>query len=356
MSKNPCFIIAEAGVNHNGSLAMAKRLIDAAVDAKADAVKFQTFHAEKLVTGVAPKADYQLENTRGDESQWEMLKKLELSDDDHRKLFHYCSEKKIVFMSSPFDEESVDFLHELGMKIFKVGSGELTNKPLLQHIARKGRPMIVSTGLAYLEEVARAVQWIAEARKEAVEEMNSSDQDQDFFYPLVLLHCVTEYPALPEEVNLRAIRTMQEAFHLPVGYSDHTLGTDIAIAASTMGAVVVEKHLTLAHDMEGPDHKASSEPQELVALVKGVRNVEAAMGDGIKKPSSREESLRAIVRRSLVAARNLMVGEILSASDVAVKRPGVGIAPEFRDAVMGKKVVRNIDYNDAILWEDLRDA
>lgn len=351
---NKTFIIAEAGVNHNGSLDMAFQLIDVAVAAGADAVKFQTFKAEMLVTETAAKAAYQIENTGSNESQFEMLKKMELSVDDHRKLLAYCKGKNILFMSTPFDEESADMLDDLGLEVFKVGSGEITNKPLLQHIALKNKPMIVSTGMSYLEEVAKAVQWIEEARKTAGERaMSSNDR---FSYSLVLLHCVTDYPALPEEVNLLAMRTMREAFHLPVGYSDHTMGIEISIAAAVMGAVVVEKHLTLSHDMEGPDHKASLEPIEFASMVRAIRNVEMARGDGIKQPSVHEKDTRCIVRKSLVLTRDVYAGEALCLSDIAAKRPGTGIFPEFRELVMSMRAARDIRSDSILTWDDLKHA
>lgn len=351
---NKTFIIAEAGVNHNGSLEMAFQLIDVAAAAGADAVKFQTFRAEKLVTETTKKAAYQIKNTGSIESQFEMLKKLELSLDDHRELLAHSEDKKILFMSTPFDEESADMLDDLGLKVFKVGSGEITNKPLLQHIARKNKPMIISTGMSYLEEVAKAIQWIEEARNHAGEII--IPPKARFSYPLVLLHCVTNYPALPDEVNLLAIQTMREAFHLPVGYSDHTMGMEISIAAAAMGAVVVEKHLTLSNDMEGPDHKASLEPGEFTCLVRSVRNIEKAMGDGVKKPVQHEENTRRLVRRSIVLTRNVKAGESLSLSDVALKRPGDGIPPEFKEIVIGMKAVRDITRDTVLTWSDLKRA
>jgi len=351
---NRTFIIAEAGVNHNGVLATAREIIDAAVAAGADAVKFQTFQAEKLVTAAAAKAAYQLENTGGDESQFEMLRKLELSRDDHRALWRYAQEKDIIFMSTPFDEESADLLAELGMEIFKVGSGELTNRPLLEHIARKGRPMVVSTGMSYLYEVARAVQWLEEARAAAKDPPGPSRRT--FPYPLVLLHCVTNYPAAPAAVNLRAMQTMKEAFHLPVGYSDHTPGMEMAVAAVALGAVVIEKHLTLSREMAGPDHRASLEPAEFAALVRAVRNVEAGLGDGIKKPAPSELPYRDIVRRSLVLTRDIRAGEKIALPDLSLKRPGKGIAGEFRAIVLGMRAVRDLQKDAHLSWEDLKNA
>lgn len=348
---NKTFIIAEAGVNHNGSLEMALQLIDVAAAAGADAVKFQTFRTERLVTETAPKAVYQIKNTGNDESQWAMLKKLELAADDHRELIAYAQGKNILFMSTPFDEASASMLDALGMAVFKVGSGEITNKPLLQHIARKNKPMIISTGMSYLEEVAKAIRWIEEARKQA-EEMTPRPAAR-FPYPLILLHCVTNYPVLAEEVNLLAMRTMREAFHLPVGYSDHTMGIEMPIAAVAMGAVVIEKHLTLSKGMAGPDHKASLEPQEFASLVRAVRNVEMAMGDGVKKPAQSESGTRKIARRSLVAAKDIAEQEQLSIDNVTIKRPGIGIQPEFLEMVMGMRSKRHIKADAIIKWKEL---
>ena len=351
MSYNRTFIIAEAGVNHNGSLDTAIKMVDAGVAAGADAVKFQTFRTERLVTETAAKAAYQIKNTGSDESQFEMLKKLELSVDDHRELLAYCKGNNILFMSTPFDEGSADMLEDLGLELFKVGSGEITNKPLLQHIARKNKPMIISTGMSYLEEVAKAVQWIEEARKpDGKMTMYSNDR---FPYPLVLLHCVTNYPALPGEVNLLAMRTMREAFHLPVGYSDHSMGVEIAITAAAIGAVVVEKHLTLSQDMEGPDHKASLDPREFASMVRAIRNIEIAMGDGVKKPSKGEFDTRRIARRSLVASKDIGAQERLTTENLAIKRPGIGIQPEFREMIVGMRAKRNIKADAIIKWKEL---
>jgi N,N'-diacetyllegionaminate synthase len=351
---NHVFVIAEAGVNHNGSLEVAMKMVDSAVAAGADAVKFQAFRAERLVTKTAAKAAYQIENTGSDESQYEMLKKLELTVDDNKKLIDYCKKKKILFMSTPFDDNNADMLDDLGLEVFKVGSGEITNKPLVQHIARKNKPMIISTGMSYLAEAAKAVQWIEEVRKPYEDAVIFADKL--FPYSLVLLHCVTNYPALPDEVNLLAMRTMREAFHLPVGYSDHTMGTEISIAAVAMGAVVIENHLTLNKEMEGPDHKASLEPGEFSCLVRAIRNVENAIGDGIKKPSAHEKDTRRIVRKSLVLTRDVRSGEMLRLSDLAVKRPGTGISPEFRELVVGMKVTHDLLYDCTLLWDDLKNA
>lgn len=337
------FIIAEAGVNHSGSVALAKKLIDVAVDAGADAVKFQTFKAERLVSKEAPKAKYQVDNTGNDESQFAMLKKLELSETDHCELLKYCKAKRIEFMSTPFDEESGDFLDQLGVTIFKIPSGEITNKPLIRHIARKGKSIILSTGMSTLGEVEKAVGWIDE------EWARLSNSPQ-----LTLLHCVSNYPAPVEETNLTAMKTMEKAFVLPVGYSDHTMGTEIPVAAVALGAKVIEKHFTLDRRMEGPDHKASVEPNELKTMVSAIRNVEKAMGDGIKKPAKCEEDTKNIARKSLVITRNIKADEKIQLEDIAVKRPGTGIPPEFRDVVVGMEVKREIGEDAVISWDDLR--
>ena len=339
------FIIAEAGVNHNGSLEICKKLIDISVKAGADAVKFQTFKAGKLVTTNADKARYQVENTGTSESQIEMLRRLELSPNVHKDLFTYCRQKNIMFLSTPFDEESADMLDDLGMEIFKISSGEITNKPLIQHIASKKKPIILSTGMSYLGEVEKAISWIDEI-------WNTMDQKPQ----LSVLHCVSSYPARIEDVNLRAIKTMEMAFGLPVGYSDHTMGIEITIVAVAMGAKVIEKHLTLDRDMEGPDHKASLEPEELEAMVTAIRNVERTMGDGIKKPTKSENGLKKTVRRSLVTAKEIKAGNTISPDDILIKRPGTGIPAEFKDKVVGMKSVNDISVDSVIKWEDLKHA
>jgi N,N'-diacetyllegionaminate synthase len=339
------FIVAEAGVNHNGSLEICKKLIDVSVKAGADAVKFQTFKAAKLVTTNAGKARYQIENTGTSESQIEMLRNLELSPNAHKDLFAYCRQKNIMFLSTPFDEESADMLDALGMEIFKISSGEITNKPLIQHIAAKKKPIILSTGMSYLGEVENAISWIDEI-------WNTMDKKPQ----LSVLHCVSSYPARIEDVNLRAIKTMKMAFGLPVGYSDHTMGTEITMAAVATGSKVIEKHFTLDRDMEGPDHKASLEPEELEAMVAAIRNVEGAMGDGIKKPTKSENDLKTFVRRSLVTAKEIKAGEIISPKDIFIKRPGTGISAEFKDNIVGMKSGRDISVDSVIKWEDLKHA
>ena len=318
----PCFIIAEAGVNHNGSLEMARQLVDVAVQAGADAVKFQTFKAEKVVSPQAPKAAYQLQTTDTSESQLDMIKRLELSFDAFRELYAYCQDKGILFMSTPFDEESADLLDELGVPVFKIGSGEITNWPFLEYVACKGKPMILSTGMSYLSEV-----------DEAVRVLRGAGCDQ-----LVLLHCVSNYPADPADVNLRAMQTMATAFGVPVGYSDHTPGVEVAIAAVALGACVIEKHFTLDCNLPGPDHRASLEPSELAALVQGIRTVEAALGHGRKEPAVSEANTAAVARRSLVAAQDIPVGTVLSEELIAIKRPGTGLPPAMRSYLVGRTV------------------
>lgn len=339
------FIIAEAGVNHNGSLEIAKKLVDIAAESGADAIKFQTFKAEKVATGKAIKAEYQIRNTGSGESQFEMLKRLELSIDAFMELFSYCNKKNIIFMSTPFDEESADRLDILGMTIFKIPSGEITNKPLIQHIASKKKPIILSTGMSYLGEVEKTVNWIGEVW----DKLKNKPQ-------LTLLHCVSNYPASVEEINLLAMEAMEKAFRLPIGYSDHTMGIELPIAAVAMGARIIEKHFTLDRNMEGPDHKASLEPRELKKMVEAIRNVERAMGDGIKKPAKSEDDARNFARRSLIAARSIKAGNTISSEDIIIKRPGNGISPEFREVIIGMQAKKDISIDSVIKWEDIKNA
>lgn len=307
----PCFIIAEAGVNHNGDLNRARQLIDAAADAGADAVKFQTFKAIKLVAASAPQADYQLRATGKQESQLEMLRRLELSADDHRTLLQHCRDRNLIFMSTPFEEESANFLYELGVPVLKIPSGEITNLPFLDHVARLGLPLVVSTGMCSLGEVEEAVRTIEAAG------------NREF----VLLHCVSNYPADPADVNLRAMLTMQSAFGVPVGYSDHTLGIEVGTASVALGACVLEKHFTLDRALPGPDHQASLEPGELGELVRAVRVVESALGNGRKSPTVAEANTASVARKSLVAAADIPAGTELTDGLLAIKRPGTGLPP-----------------------------
>ncbi|NQW22647.1 MAG: N-acetylneuraminate synthase [SAR202 cluster bacterium] len=331
----PCFIIAEAGVNHNGSLELAHQLVDAAVQAGADAVKFQSFNAELLVSPDAPKADYQLETTDAAESQLEMIRRLELSPEAHGELMRYCQDKGILFMSSPFDELSADLLGEMDVAVYKIPSGEITNLPFLAYVARKAKPMIVSTGMTYLSEVEAAVRAIQEAGN----------------HQYVLLHCVSNYPADPADVNLRAMATIRAAFGVPVGYSDHTMGTEIPIAAVAMGASMIEKHVTLDRNLPGPDHRASLEPWEFAAMVRGIRNVESALGHGRKEPASSEANTASVARKSLVAAKDIPAGATLTEGMIAIKRPGTGLPPVMLTHLTGRTVRAKIPKGALITLE-----
>ena len=331
------FIIAEAGVNHNGNIDLARKLIDAATEAEADAVKFQTFQANKLAHPKTPKAEYQVENTGSSESQYAMLKNLELDAKDYKQLYSYCLKKKIEFLSTPFDEQSADLLDQIGMRRFKIPSGEITNKLLIQHIARKDKEIILSTGMSCLGEVETAVHWINQIRR------------HQKIPKLTILHCVSNYPAEVEDVNLKAMKTMQRALKLPVGYSDHTLGIEIAVAAVAMGAAVIEKHFTIDRKMAGPDHRASLEPMELKAMVKAIRNVESALGDGIKRCMDTERKNLYIARKSLVASKPIKKGEILNENNMTLKRPNKGIAADQWESVIGRVAIKNFEKNDAIV-------
>lgn len=332
-----CFIIAEAGVNHNGSLDLAKELVLKARQAGADAVKFQTFQASHLVTADAPQAEYQAANTGKTESQYDMLKRLELPLQAFAELNRFCQETGILFMSTAFDEESADFLHELGMPIFKIPSGELTNLPLLRHIARFGKPLIVSTGMGTLDEVA-----------EAVETIRACGNDD-----ITVLHCVSNYPAPPESVNLRAMAAMQAALGVPIGYSDHTMGIEASVTAVAAGARVIEKHFTLDCAMPGPDHKASLEPDDLAEMVRAIRRVEVLLGTGLKQPSEAELAVAKIVRRSVVAGRSIPAGTLISAEMLVLRRPGTGIPPARLPEVPGRIARVDIAEGSLIRWEDL---
>jgi N,N'-diacetyllegionaminate synthase len=323
----PCFIIGEAGVNHNGSLKVARELVDVAAKARVDAVKFQTFKPEKVCSPFAPKAAYQLRNMGGGESQLEMGKKLELPFEAFRELQAYSKSKGLLFLSTPFDYESADFLEQLSVPAFKIPSGEVTNLPFLQHIAKKGFPLIVSTGMSTLEEVHCAVETIRAAG------------NQQF----VLLQCVSNYPAEPSTVNLRAMHTLARAFGVSVGYSDHTIGTEIASAAVALGACVIEKHFTISRDLPGPDHRASLEPEELAAMVHSIRNVEMALGDGEKRPALEEADTATVARRSLVAARSIPAGTVLTEESIGILRPGTGIPPAMRSQLVGRRVRCDIE-------------
>ncbi len=316
------FIIAEAGVNHNGSIDLAKKLIDAAVDAGADAVKFQTFKADRLATKLAHKADYQKSNTSVNESQYEMLKKLELDQDMHKAIIEHCKQKQIMFLSSAFDNESVDMLNNFGMALFKIPSSEITNLPYLRHVGSLKKPIILSSGMSDLDDIKNALDVLIECGV-------SKDQ-------LTVLHATTEYPCPIQEVNISAMQTISKNFGVKVGYSDHTNGIEVSIAAVALGACVIEKHFTLDQTMEGPDHKASLEPNEFKSMVRAIRNIEKALGDGIKKPTKSEIKNMAITRKSIVALRVIKSGEIFSVDNLAVKRPGTGISPMDLNKILGK--------------------
>jgi len=327
-------IIAEAGVNHNGDLSMAYRLIDAAAAAGADMVKFQTFSAERLATPVAPKAGYQALTTGDSESQFSMLRRLELTREMHVVLMDRCQAHGIRFFSTAFDAQSADLLAELGLDRFKIPSGEITNLPYLRHVGRFAKPIILSTGMATLGEIEAALD---------VLEASGTPRER-----VTVLHCNTEYPTPMGDVNLRAMNAIGKAFGVPVGYSDHTLGIEVPIAAAALGATVIEKHFTLDRTLPGPDHKASVEPHELKAMIAAIRNVEAALGDGIKRPSSSEAPNRSIARRSLVAAVRIRKGETFTPENLAVKRPGTGVSPMRWDEVMGRKATREFAADELI--------
>lgn len=322
----PCFIIAEAGVNHNGSLDLALELVDAAAEAGADAVKFQTFRADHLVTRGAPKAAYQRATTKEDESQFEMLKRLELDEAAHRALIERCTQRGLVFLSTPFEEGSADLLEYLGVPAFKLSSGEITNLPFLRYVARKGLPIILSTGMATLEEVGRAVESVQCEGCEC----------------LALLHCVSAYPADPTDANLRAMATLRETFGVSVGYSDHTLGIEVPLAAVALGACILEKHFTLDQALPGPDHKASASPREFAALVAGIRKVEIALGDGVKRPAASEADTVRIARKSLVALMDIRKDAIVDVDMVGPRRPGTGMAPGRAAELIGRRAMRDI--------------
>jgi len=331
----PCFIIAEAGVNHNGDIKIAKKLIDIAKEAGADAVKFQTFKAEKVVTQNAEKAEYQKATTGVEESQFEMIKRLELTERDFEELFSYAHQKGIVFLSSPFDKESVDILDTLGVPAFKIPSGEVTNFPLLKYIARKKKPVILSTGMSTLGEVEEALDVI---RKERAKE-------------IILLHCVSSYPAKMEDMNLKAMESLRYAFRLPVGLSDHTPGITVPVAAVALGACIIEKHFTMDKNLPGPDHKASLEPGELQEMIKAIRDVEKALGDGLKRPAKDEEENKKVARRSIVAKVDIPKGTIIKDEMLDVRRPGVGIEPRYLGMITGRRAKENIPKDALVTWE-----
>ncbi len=329
-------VIAEAGVNHNGDLSLAKKLIDAASAAGADYIKFQTFKSEKLVTNKALKADYQIANMNGEvTNQLEMLKKLELPEQWHFELVKYASDKHIKFLSTGFDNESIDLLCKLDIDFFKIPSGEITNKPFLIYIAEKKKPVIISTGMATMGEISDALEIL----------ITNGLEKKD----IKILHCNTEYPTPMNDVNLLAMKTIKDEFQVEVGYSDHTLGIEVPIAAVALGASVIEKHITLDKSLPGPDHKASIEPMELIQMVQAIRNIEKAIGCSIKEPSSSEFKNINLARKSIVASRDIKQGETFSKDNLTTKRPGTGISPMKWDDVMGKIADQDYNIDDPIL-------
>lgn len=327
-------IIAEAGVNHNGSLELAKDLVDVAADAGADSVKFQTFSADDMVIRKAEKASYQKRNGTLDESQYLMLKRLELDHNDHPELIEHCRNREIEFLSTPFDHSSIDFLSELGMTVFKIPSGEITNIPYLRHVAQAADEVILSTGMSTLGEVETALDVLIKA---------GVPRER-----IIVLHATTEYPCPKQEVNLKAMITLRRAFDVAAGYSDHTEGIEIPIAAAALGAAVIEKHFTLDRSLPGPDHRASLEPRELNAMVKAVRHVEVALGTGRKRVTESEEKNLSIARKSIVAAKPIATGEPFTVENLAVKRPGTGISPIRWDEIIGRTAMRDFDADEFI--------
>lgn len=332
---NHTLIIAEAGVNHNGSLDIAKQLVDAAVDAGVDIIKFQTFKADKLVSKDAKKAEYQKQNIGdSDDSQYQMLKKLELSESDHQELVAYCHQKGIRFWSTAFDIESIDFLHSLELGLWKIPSGEITNYPFIKKIALLHEPVIMSTGMCDEDDIRNALDVLLK---------NGLTKDQ-----ITILHCNTQYPTPMKDVNLKAMLTIKHDFETAVGYSDHTRGIEVPIAAVALGAEVIEKHFTLDRNMAGPDHKASLEPQELKAMVQAIRNIESALGTGIKQVSESERGNISVARKSIVASTYIKKGETLTDSNLSVKRPGTGISPMLWETVVGTKATKDYQPDDQI--------
>jgi N,N'-diacetyllegionaminate synthase len=332
--KNRTLIIAEAGVNHNGNLGLAKQLIDVAAEAGVDLVKFQTFNADRQVTRAAKKADYQTQTTDSSESQHEMLRRLELTEGMQKELIAHCAARNIGFFSTGFDIESINLLLSLGQDHFKIPSGEITNLPYLRHIGQLGKTVILSTGMATLGDIEAALDVLEQAGTARAK--------------ITILHCTTEYPTPMNEVNLRAMQSIHTAFGVAVGYSDHTSGIEVAIAAVAMGASVIEKHFTLNRDLPGPDHKASLEPEELKAMVTAIRNIEMALGDGIKRLTSSEARNKPVVRKSLVASQAINAGEIFSKQNITTKRPGTGLSPMRWDEVMGRAASRDFVADELI--------
>ncbi|MGF7215499.1 N-acetylneuraminate synthase [Spirosoma lacussanchae] len=339
MSKT--LIIAEAGVNHNGDINLAKQLIDIAADAGADIVKFQTFRTEKLVSTSARKADYQVNNMpdEADSSQFAMLKKLELSPADHQELMAHCQLRNIQFLSTAFDLDSLDFLAGLNLTIFKIPSGEMTNLPYLRRIGSYNRQVIASTGMATMDDISAMLDVLISA--------GTAREN------ITVLHCNTDYPSPFQDVNLRAMQTIADTFGVAVGYSDHTPGIEVPIAAVALGATVIEKHFTLDRSLKGPDHLASLEPDELVHMIRAIRNIEVALGDGIKQPTPSEQKNLAVARKSIHLARPRLAGQVLTEDDLIMKRPGTGVSPMLLDQVTGRRLGVDVEADHLLRWEDL---
>ena len=332
------FIIAEAGVNHNGKMELAYKLVDAAKEAGVDAVKFQIFKSEKLISKSTKMADYQKENLKENISQLDMVKKLELSYEDFIKINEYCKEKGIMFMATPFDNDSLDFLVDtLKVDVLKIGSGDLNNYPFLEKVALKNKEIILSTGMSNLSDIESALDFISQYTDKEVK----------------VLHCTTNYPCPMDEVNLKAMNTIKDAFQVAVGYSDHTLGIEVPIAAVTLGAEIIEKHFTLDKTMEGPDHVASLEPDELKEMTRTIRNIERALGSGIKKPNKSEVKIQSIVKRKIVLAKDVEINHVLTENDLEYKRCENGIESKYYKNIIGKKVKRKIDADSPLMWEDI---
>ena len=332
------FIIAEAGVNHNGKMELAYKLVDAAKEAGVDAVKFQIFKSEKLISKSTKMADYQKENLKENISQLDMVKKLELSYEDFIKINEYCKEKGIMFMATPFDNDSLDFLVDtLKVDVLKIGSGDLNNYPFLEKVALKNKEIILSTGMSNLSDIESALDFISQYTDKEVK----------------VLHCTTNYPCPMDEVNLKAMNTIKDAFQVAVGYSDHTLGIEVPIAAVALGAEIIEKHFTLDKTMEGPDHVASLEPDELKEMTRTIRNIERALGSGIKKPNKSEVKIQSIVKRKIVLAKEVEANHILTENDLEYKRCENGIESKYYKNIIGKKVKRKIDADSPLMWEDI---
>ena len=332
--KKPILIIAEAGVNHNGDILLAKQMIDVASEAGADLVKFQTFNADRLVTKQAKKSKYQNAAIGNSETQHEMLSRLELSPQIHREIITYCDSRKIGFLSTGFDIENINFLLSLGMSQFKIPSGEITNLPFLRHIGQFGKPVILSTGMSTFGDIEAAIDILEKAGTTRT--------------LITVLHCTTEYPTPMDEVNLQAMQSIKAAFGVDVGYSDHSAGIEVSIAAAALGASIIEKHFTLDKNLPGPDHKASLEPGELKAMILAVRNIEIAMGDGIKRLTKSEADNKTLVRKSLVASKAIKAGEFFTPENITTKRPGTGISPMNWDVIIGSKAARDFEVDELI--------